>query len=162
LTLKWEYVDFNRAAFFLPDSKTGKKTVILNAPALAVLNGLDRIGPYVIPGDNIEKPRSDLKRPWAAILKRAGLSGVRLHDLRHTYASFGAGSGLGLPIVGKLLGHSQPSTTARYAHLDNDPLRKAAERIGAELATALGENIFDGADIVSIATGEAVPRQSSG
>lgn len=160
LTLKWEYVDFNRAALFLPDSKTGKKTVILNAPALAVLSGLDRVGPYVIPGDNIEKPRSDLKRPWAAILKRAGLSAVRLHDLRHTYASFGAGSGLGLPIVGKLLGHSQPSTTARYAHLDNDPLRKAAERIGAELATALGENFSHGAEVVSLVDASNVPRKN--
>jgi integrase len=152
LTLKWEYVDFNRAALFLPDSKTGKKTVILNAPALAVLSGLDRVGPYVIPGGNIEKPRSDLKRPWAAVLKRAGLSGVRLHDLRHTYASFGAGSGLGLPIVGKLLGHSQPSTTARYAHLDNDPLRKAAERIGADLAAAMGEQIAKSADVIELRT----------
>lgn len=107
LHLKWEYVDFERGALFLPDSKTGKKTVVLNAPALAVLAGLERIGPYVIPGDDIEKPRSDLKRPWAAVSKRAGLQGVRLHDLRHTYASFGVGGGLGLPIIGKLLGHLQ-------------------------------------------------------
>jgi integrase len=160
LTLKWEYVDFDRAALFLPDSKTGKKTVILNAPALAVLNGLDRVGPYVIPGDDIEKPRADLKRPWAAILKRAGLSGVRIHDLRHTYASFGAGSGLGLPIVGKLLGHSQPSTTARYAHLDNDPLRRATEKIGAELAAAMGENISPSAEVVSLVAVNDVPRKN--
>ncbi len=101
--------------------------MILNAPALAILNGLERIGPYVVPGDDPEKPRPDLKRPWDAITKRAGLDGVRLHDLRHTYASFGAGGGLGLPIIGRLLGHTQAATTARYAHLDNDPLRRASE-----------------------------------
>jgi integrase len=78
-----------------------------------------------------------LKRPWQAVAKRAGLEGVRLHDLRHTYASFGAGSGLGLPIIGKLLGHSQPATTARYAHLDTDPVRRAAETIGGRIAAAM-------------------------
>ncbi len=110
-----------RGCLFLPDSKSGQKTVILNAPALAVLNGLERIGPYVVPGIDPEQPRHDLKRPWDAVTKRAGVMGVRLHDLRHTYASFGAGGGLGLPIIGRLLGHSQPATTARYAHLDGLP-----------------------------------------
>ena len=137
LHLKWEHVDFERGLLFLPESKTGSKTVILNAPALEVLAGLDRFGPYVVPGDNPQKPRADLKRPWATIAKRAGLERVRLHDLRHTYASFGAGSGLGLPIIGKLLGHTQASTTQRYAHLDNDPLRRASEAIGNRIAGAL-------------------------
>jgi integrase len=115
----------------------GRKTIILNAPGLAVLNGLERIGPYVVPGVDPEQPRHDLKRLWGAVTKRAGVTGVRLHDLRHTYASFGAGGGLGLPIIGRLLGHSQPATTARYAHLDNDPLRRASEAIAGRIATAL-------------------------
>jgi integrase len=68
---------------------------------------------------------------------RAGLKDVRIHDLRHTYASFGAGGGLGLPIIGKLLGHTQASTTQRYAHLDADPLRRASEAIGGRIAAAL-------------------------
>ena len=120
------------------ESKTGKKTVILNAPALEVLNGLDRARlPSVVPGDDPSKPRADLKRPWAAVAKRAGLDGLRLHDLRHTYASFGAGGGLGLPIIGQLLGHTQASTTQRYAHLDSDPLRRASEHIGGRIAAAL-------------------------
>jgi integrase len=89
-----------RGLLFLADSKTGRKTVILNAPAMAVLADLDRMGTHVVPGDDPGKPRADLKRPWEAVAKRAGLSGVRLHDLRHTYASFGAGGGLGLPIIG--------------------------------------------------------------
>jgi integrase len=137
LHLKWEHVDIERGLLFLPESKTGRKTVILNAPALAVLTGLERLGSYVVPGDDPEKPRADLKRPWAAVSKRARLVGVRLHDLRHTYAGFGAGSGLGLPIIGKLLGHTQASTTQRYAHLDNDPLRRATEHIGGTIAAAL-------------------------
>jgi len=137
LHLKWQHVDLERGLLFLPESKTGRKTIILNAPTIAVFSGLDRIGPYVIPGDDPEKPRADLKRPWEAVSKRAGLAGVRLHDLRHTYASFGAGGGLGLPIIGKLLGHSQASTTARYAHLDNDPLRRASESIAGRIAAAL-------------------------
>jgi len=143
LHLKWEHVDLERGLLLLPDSKTGKKTIVLNAPALAVLNGLSRIGVYVIAGDSAgtdkEKPRADLKRPWSVVTRHAGLEGLRLHDLRHNFAAFGAGGGMGLPIIGKLLGHSQPTTTARYAHLDADPLRKASNSIGATLAAAMGE-----------------------
>jgi integrase len=140
LHLRWDHVDLERGCLFLPDSKSGRKTVILNAPALSVLNALERVGPYVVPGDDPEQPRHDLKRPWDAVTKRAGLTGVRLHDLRHTYASFGAGGGLGLPIIGRLLGHAQATTTARYAHLDNDPLRHASEAIAGRIAAALDGN----------------------
>lgn len=137
LSLRWECVDLERGCLFLPDSKSGRKTIILNAPALAVLNALERLGPYVVPGDELERPRHDLKRPWDAVTKRADLTGVRLHDLRHTYASFGAGGGLGLPIIGRLLGHSQAATTARYAHFDNDRLRRASKSIAGRIAAAL-------------------------
>jgi integrase len=77
------------------------------------------------------------------------LTGVRLHDLRHTFASFGAGSGLGLPVIGRLLGHSQAATSARYAHLDNDPLRQASEAIANKIAAALERN--QKAPVISIA-----------
>jgi len=137
LHLRWEHVDIERGCLFLPDSKSGRKTIILNAPALAVLNTLERIGSFVVPGDDPERPRHDLKRPWDAVASRAGLTGVRLHDLRHTYASIGAGGGLGLPIIGRLLGHAQVATTARHAHLDNDPLRRASEAIAGRIAAAL-------------------------
>jgi integrase len=115
LHLRWAEVDFERGLLILPTSKTGQKTIVLNAPSLSILNSLPRSGEYVIASDNPEKPRADLKRPWAAVAKAAGVSGVRVHDLRHTHASVGAGVGLGLPIIGKLLGHSQPATTARYS-----------------------------------------------
>ena len=144
LNLKWEHVDFERGLLLLPDSKSGKKTIVLNAPALEVLVNLPRIGSYVIAGETAgqkdEKPRKDLKRPWKAVRQEAGLEDLRLHDLRHNFAAFGAGGGLGLPIIGKLLGHKQPQTTARYAHLDADPLRKAANAIGERLVHAMGEH----------------------
>jgi integrase len=124
----------------LPDSKTGRKTVVLNAPALALLAALPRSGPYVMIGASLERPRHDLNRPWKLIRKRAGLEGVRIHDLRHSFASVGVGGGLGLPIVGRLLGQSSSATTARYAHLDNDPLRRATETIGAQISAALQGN----------------------
>jgi integrase len=143
LKLEWQHVDLERGLLLLPDSKTGAKSIILNAPALAVLVGLKRAGTYAIAsqsaGTKSEKPRADLNRPWRTIVKRAGLAGLRIHDLRHTHASFGAGAGLGLPIIGKLLGHARATTTARYAHLDTDPLRRASDHIGARLAAALGE-----------------------
>ena len=91
LHLRWEHVDFERGCLFLPDSKSGRKTVILNAPALAVLNGLKRISPYVVPGDDPEQPRHDLKRPWGAVTKRAGLSSVRLARLAAHLCEFWCG-----------------------------------------------------------------------
>jgi integrase len=143
LHLKWEQVDIERGLLLLPKSKTGKKTIVLNAPALAVLNAVPRVGAFVIAGTSAgekdERPRADLKKPWRAVSRRAGLEGVRIHDLRHTHASVGAGAGLGLPIIGKLLGHTQSTTTERYAHLDSDPLRKASEAIANHLASAMGE-----------------------
>jgi integrase len=139
LHLRWSEVDIERGMLWLSDSKTGPRAVVLNAPALDVLNGLERIGTYVIAGDNFNKPRSDLKRPWDRIKAHAQLQGVRLHDLRHSFGSIGAGRGLGLPIIGKLLGHASPVTTARYVHLDNDPLRRASERIGSVIVAGLGD-----------------------
>jgi integrase len=137
LNLRWGEIDFERGLLFLPDSKTGKRVVILNTAALDVLLGLERVSDFVILGDKSGQPRSDLNRPWRRIRKHAKLDDVRIHDLRHSFASVGAGSGLGLPIVGKLLGHTQAQTTQRYAHLDNDPLRKASEHIGKLLADAI-------------------------
>jgi integrase len=137
LDLRWSEVDFERAMLHLADSKTGKKSVILNAPALAVLASLPRLGEHVIAGDDPTQPRSDLKRPWDLVTRRAGLAGLRLHDLRHCFASTGVGASLGLPIVGKLLGHKSTQTTQRYAHLDADPLRRASNAIGSTIAAAL-------------------------
>lgn len=155
LHLKWEDVDVERGLLRLSDSKTGQKSIVLNAPALAVLERHSRVGSYVIAGNSAgtkkERPRADLKRPWAMVTRQAGLQ-LRLHDLRHNFAAFGAGGGMGLPIIGKLLGHAQPQTTARYAHLDADPLRRASNTIGATLAAALGDQPKPG-DIVQFKSG---------
>jgi len=139
LDLRWDHVDFQRGLLFLPDSKTGKKTIVLGAAALAVLENLPHIGKFVIAGTDTEKPRADLQRPWALVSKRADLVGLRLHDLRHSFASVGAGSGFGLPVIGKLLGHSNFKTTERYAHLAADPLRRASDTISGSIAKAMGE-----------------------
>jgi integrase len=139
LDARWQYVDLERGVVFLPDSKTGKKPIYLSAAAQVVLAALPRIegNPHVIAGARDGAPRADLKKPWRAVTKAAGLDGVRLHDLRHSFASVGAGASMGLPIIGKLLGHSQAATTHRYAHLDADPLRRAVDTIGATIAAAM-------------------------
>jgi integrase len=155
LGLTWDMVDLERGLLLLPDSKTGERAIVLNAPAQAILAGLPRVDRYVIPGRPKalpdgraeSRPRSDLKRPWSLVRKRAGLDAsaenpalrVRIHDLRHTHASIGVGANLGLPIIGKLLGHTQARTTERYAHLEADPLRKASDAIGRRIADALGD-----------------------
>lgn len=137
LDLKWVEVDFERKLLDLPDSKTGRKAIYLSDAAIEVLESLPRIGTYVVLGKNLDKPRSDLKRPWERISRHAELDDVRLHDLRHTFASVSVATGMSLPMIGALLGHKSPSTTARYAHLADDPLRRALNEMSAPLADAM-------------------------
>jgi integrase len=153
LDARWGYVDFERGVIFLPDSKTGKKPIYLSSAALAILSTLPRIedNPYIIPGERPGQPRADLKRPWTAVTKAAKLEGVRIHDLRHSFASVAAGASLGLPIIGKLLGHTQAATTHRYAHLDADPMRRAAETVGATMTAAMGDGNVDKGAVDSMA-----------
>lgn len=142
LDLQWAHVDFQRGMLRLPDSKTGAKVIVLGGAAMALLDGLPRIGRYVIAstsaGTAKEKPRADVNRLWRAVCREAGIEGMRLHDLRHSNAAVGAGVGLSLHQIGALLGHSQAATTKRYAHLAADPQRRAADLIGNEVAAALG------------------------
>jgi integrase len=139
LNARWEHVDFERSVLFLPDSKTGRKPLFLNAGALAVLANVPRIAgnPHIIAGAKNGAPRFDLRKPWAAVTRAAGLDGLRIHDLRHSFASIGAGASMGLPILGRLLGHSQAATTQRYAHLADTPARAAVETIGAAIEAAM-------------------------
>jgi integrase len=138
-TLHWDEVDFERKALRLRDSKTGAKTVYLSNPALQVLaaQGHHRRSEYVLPGAKPGRPLYTLTRPWFRIRERAGLENVRLHDLRHSYASVGAGAGLSLPMIGKLLGHRHSATTERYAHLGAHPVRQAAELVGSRLEAVM-------------------------
>ncbi|MCZ6467356.1 MAG: tyrosine-type recombinase/integrase, partial [Alphaproteobacteria bacterium] len=138
LNLEWSHVDFERSCLRLPESKTGAKVIHLNAPALEVLNGIERDGsPWVIAGRDPNKPLVNLRKPWHRIRAKAGLEGVRLHDLRHSFASIGAAGGLSLPMIGALLGHTQAATTQRYAHLAADPLKQAADMIGERIRAAI-------------------------
>lgn len=142
LHARWADVDMQRGILNLADSKTGRRPVILSASALAVLAEHPRTSAYVIAGADPKKPRADLKRPWAAVTRHAGLDGLRLHDLRHTFASVGAGGGMGLPVIGKLLGHSNAATTARYAHLADSQAKRATDLIAGGIAAALaGQSI---------------------
>jgi len=139
LGLCWDWIDWENGRAHLPDSKTGEKVVHLPPAALEELRAIRRLddNPHVIVGGKPGAALVNLKDPWAAIRGAAGLPDVRIHDLRHSYASVGAGGGLSLPIIGALLGHSQTNTTQRYAHLADDPLRDAAGKIGDRIAAAL-------------------------
>lgn len=137
--LKWSYVDFGRGIIRLPDSKTGEKVVFLSAPGLGLLEELPKAegNPFVIVGRKEGQPFNGLGKVWERVRARAGLNDVRLHDLRHSFASVGVGDNLSLPIVGALLGHRNPATTQRYAHLSAHPLRSANEAVGSKIAAAL-------------------------
>lgn len=139
-TLKWDYINLDENKIMLPDSKTGAKTVYLGEATITLLKALPRMdeNPYVIAGKNKGTHLTDLQHPWQRIRKAAGLEEVRIHDLRHTFASGGLLVGEGLPMIGKLLGHTQVQTTARYAHLADAPVKAAATRIADRLAAELG------------------------
>ncbi len=158
VTLRWDYVDMELGALRLPDSKTGAKVIVLNAPARAVLAGLPRLGgnEYAILGIKSGAPLSDLEHPWRRIRVRAGIPDVRLHDLRHSFASVGASHGESLLVIGALLGHARAETTRRYAHLSDDPLRAAAEAIGDRIAAAMS-----GGRSTAAAGGTAAPLSRS-
>jgi integrase len=147
-TLQWSHIDRKRNMAFLPDSKTGRKVIHLSDPALDLLDRLPRIegNAFVFAGGRPSgsgmhvrgQPIRDLQGPWENIRALAGFPGLRMHDLRHSYASLLAASGTPLLVIGKLLGHKHVATTARYAHLSEDPLRLANARLGHHLAAAFG------------------------
>lgn len=141
-TLQWSFVNEDRRLLILPDSKTGAKTIPLSTAALEILKGLPRLhsNPYVLPGHVTGQCLINIQKPWRRIRCLAGLDDVRLHDLRHSFASFAVEAGGTLPVIGRVLGHSQPQTTARYAHVAHDPAAHLAEVTGARIATALFGN----------------------
>ena len=139
LELRWDQVDFERACLRLPDSKSGAKTIHLSPPALDVLSriGQNESNPYVIVGREPCAHLINLRKPWGRLRSRAGLPDVRIHDLRHSFASVGAEIGVSLLIIGKILGHTQAATTQRYIHLAADPTQEAVHKIGVTIAAAM-------------------------
>jgi integrase len=139
LTARLEYVNWDVGALVLPDSKTGFKTIPLSAPAREVIENLPVVddNPFLISGRMKNAHLIGMEHIWYRVRAKAQLPDVRLHDLRHSYASVGAAAGLGLPIIGALLGHMDASTTQRYAHLQQDPLKAAAELISAKIDKAM-------------------------
>jgi integrase len=130
---KWDYVDWEKRSLLVPISKTGRpRTIALNGQALALLRAITPLpgNPYIFPSPVTGRPSASLHFPWVRIRERAMLDDVRLHDLRHSYASFLVNNGVSLYVVQGLLGHTQPRTTQRYAHLAQDTLLEAAEVVG--------------------------------
>ena len=129
-------MDLGRGCLRLPDSKTGAKSVPLGA-ALELFATANRSGSWVCPGGRSRQPLKNLYKPWRRICRAAGIIGVRPHDMRHSYVSAAAAGGESLVIVGAIVGHSAVSMTERYAHLSDDPVPAAADRISAAISAAM-------------------------
>ncbi len=138
-TLKWSEVDFDGGYLILEDSNTGQKVILLNAGAQEILVGIPKVdgSAYVFPAQRGACHYQGTPKIWRKIRVTAGIEDVRLHDLRHSFASIAVSGGASLPIIGALLGHTDITTTQRYAHLHDDPLRTASEAIGSKIATSL-------------------------
>ncbi|KQU05133.1 hypothetical protein ASG60_00065 [Methylobacterium sp. Leaf469] len=139
LQLQWTHVDREHGYLRLPTSKTGAKAIPIGTAALALIDLQPRLenNPFVFTGNVPGRPFVGLAKVWERIRARAGLPDVRLHDLRHSFASVGASAGSSLPLLGAILGHRDPKTTQRYAHIARDPARAAAEHVSNLIATSL-------------------------
>ena len=139
LTLRWEDVDLDGGELHLRDAKTGPRAVPLSPVAAKLVAGLPRDpgNPWVFPGKKPGTCLTSVDALWHRVRAPAGLDDVRLHDLRHSFASRALALGESLPMIGKLLGHSQVETTARYAHLARDSMQASAARIAASIGADL-------------------------
>lgn len=134
---RWSDIDFERRFIRLLDSKNNSaRTIHLNESALTILKTLPRVGPYIVAGGRSGSYKG-LSTEWATVRARCGLNDVRLHDLRHSYASSALAAGVPLATVGKILGHKRARTTERYGHLSQDHVAAANDVVGAALAAAI-------------------------
>jgi integrase len=146
-------VDFERGYLRLGDSKTGAKVIPLGAPAVKLLAGLPRQhgSPFVFPAATGDGSFQGVEKVWRKVRVAAGFPNLRLHDLRHSYASTGLARGDALPVIGAILGHADVKTTSRYAHLADDPVKRAADSISRTVSAALGGR--SSAKVVRLARG---------
>lgn len=142
LSLRWDAVDLERGYLRLADTKTGRSVRPIGESAAAILEALPRVerNPFVFPGLKDTEHLKEIRRLWYAARHAAKLEGLRLHDLRHSFASVPATSGESLLVVRSLLGHKRASTTERYAHLADDPVKRAADRAASDIAGWLNSN----------------------
>ncbi|MRI57744.1 DUF4102 domain-containing protein [Methylobacterium sp. DB1607] len=145
INLQWHQIDAEHGYLRLPTSKSGAKSVPVGETVLAFLAGLPRLAgnPYVFPGQIAGRPFVNLGKIWERMRERAGLEDVRLHDLRHSFGATSASSGNSLLLLGSILGHRDPKTTQRYAHLARDPVRTAADQVSGLIATALDSAVSE-------------------
>ena len=138
-SLRWPEVDWQYSYLRLADSKTGQKLVMLNGAAIDVLQAVPRqnASDFVFPASRSDGYYEGTPKVWRRIRENAGLENVRIHDLRHSFASMAVSGGVSLPVIGALLGHKDSATTARYSHLQNDPVRSASDRLGKSLQGAM-------------------------
>src|SRR5215470_10791069 len=131
--LKWSYLDLDNGVARLPDSKTGAKILVLPEPVVDILRSVQPADEYVFP----QRSKHAIYQTWDRIRTAAGLADLRIHDLRHNFASWGVNGNLGLPVIGKLLGHSSAQMTAKYGHVVSDAARLAANAIAGKLSDAM-------------------------
>lgn len=138
-SLRWSEVDFERSSLRLADSKTGQKVIPIGAPALQLLadHTRDEQSPFVFPASAERGAFQGVDKVWRKVRVAAGMPTLRLHDLRHGFASTALAAGDSLAVIGALLGHSDPKTTSRYSHLSASPLQAAADRTAKAIEEAM-------------------------
>ena len=159
--LRWEHVDLERGRLVLPDSKTGAKVVPLPAAAARIIAGLPRRSDWVLPSERTNGPIIGLQKAWEMTRQWCGIEDVRLHDLRHSFATFAVSDGASLYLVGKALGHKQGRTTERYAHVADDPVKAVSNRTANHIAALMGQ-CLEGTDDGPVSATAIIPLPSRG
>jgi integrase len=159
LSAQWSQFDFGRNVWIKPGHATKQRReheTPIGEAALQLLGQMRKAAPdarFLFPSHGSTGHLTETKKAWAIVCKRAGIVGLRIHDLRHSYASFLASAGFSLPAIGAMLGHEQPSTTHRYAHLLDDPLREAADKIGSLMVGLVAKRPAKGKRLKVVAGG---------
>lgn len=148
--LRWDYVDLEGGRLNLPDSKTGAKVIPLPAAAARIIAELPRRSEWVLPSSRNDGPIVGLQKSWELVRVWCGFEDVRVHDLRHSFATYAVSDGASLYLVGKALGHRQSRTTERYAHVADDPVKAVMDRTADHLAALMETDPSLGGEVVNM------------